>query len=355
MKKSKLATPLLRWYHARKRSLPWRDQPQPYAVWVAEIMAQQTRLETMLPYYQRWMQQFPSVAALAAASEQQVLSAWEGLGYYSRARNLHKAARQLRATNGGQLPPRAAELRQLPGIGAYTAGAIASMAFGEDVPAVDGNAIRVLSRVFDVSEPVHSAAGQQRLWALAAEHLPRGRAAEYNQALMELGATLCSPRPKCDACPLAAHCLAKQRSTQLLRPVKRQAAALPVRFAAAAVVWQAGKVLLLQRPARGLLAGMWEFPSVALEDQTKAKSHLRTGLKAELGCVLKIGSLRGNFEHTYSHFHAQLSVYDCAVPEETPLRIQRPHKWLAPRSLGRVPMGKLDRGVALALLERKDG
>ncbi len=320
-------------------------------MWVAEIMAQQTRLDTMLPYYQRWLQKFPTVHALAAASEQQVLNAWEGLGYYSRARNLHKAARQLVATAGGRLPSRAAELRGLPGVGAYTAGAIASMVFGENVPAVDGNAIRVLSRVFDLEAPVHTAAGQQRFWALAAEHLPSGKAADYNQALMDLGATLCSPRPKCEACPLATQCLAKQRGTQLLRPVKRRAAALPVRYAVAAVVWQAGKVLVLQRPARGLLAGMWEFPSVQLEDGAKMKARLRAGLKAELGAGLSLGKLRGNFEHTYSHFHAQLSVYDCRVPVETHLTLPRAHKWLAPRCLGRLPMGKLDRSVANALLE----
>ncbi|MCW5875203.1 MAG: A/G-specific adenine glycosylase [Anaerolineales bacterium] len=350
--KAKIAPPLLRWYRARKRSLPWRDQPEPYAVWVAEIMAQQTRLDTMLPYYQRWMLTFPTVQALAAASEQQVLNAWEGLGYYSRARNLHKAARQLSAEAGGQLPRSAAELRKLPGVGVYTAGAIASMAFGEDVPAVDGNAIRVLSRMFDVEEPVHTSAGQQRFWALAAEQLPPGAAADYNQALMELGATLCSPRPKCVECPLAAHCLARQRGTQLLRPVKQRAAALPVRYSAAAVVWHGGKVLVVQRPARGLLAGMWEFPNVALAENARAKAHLRAGLNAELGTALRIGAGRGEYEHTYSHFRAQLRVYDCDVLLDTALTTSRPHKWLMPRSLSRLPMGKLDRSVANDLIER---
>ncbi|QYK51416.1 MAG: A/G-specific adenine glycosylase [Anaerolineales bacterium] len=351
--KAHIAKPLLRWYHARRRSLPWREQPEPYAVWVAEIMAQQTRLETMLPYYQRWMRRFPTVQALAAAREQQVLNAWEGLGYYSRARNLHKAARQLVAEAGGHLPRSAAELRALPGVGAYTAGAIASLAFGEDVPAVDGNAVRVLSRLFDVEEPVQTAAGQQRLWALAAEHLPAGQAAEYNQALMDLGATLCSPRPKCAECSLRAQCLAYERGTQLLRPVKQRPAELPVRQYAAAVLWQGGKVLVLQRPPRGLLAGMWEFPNVLLQD-TAAKAQLKRGLQTELGAQVKVGPALGEFEQTYSHFRAELRVYDCQLMSELN-KPARPHKWLAPRSLGRLPMGKLDRSVADRLQERHAG
>ncbi len=351
--RTQIAKPLLRWYHARRRSLPWREQPEPYAVWVAEIMAQQTRLETMLPYYQRWMRTFPTVQALAAAREQQVLNAWEGLGYYSRARNLHKAARQLVAEAGGRMPRSAGELRKLPGVGAYTAGAIASLAFGEDVPAVDGNAVRVLSRLFDVEEPVHTAAGQQRLWALAAEHLPAGQAAEYNQALMDLGATLCSPRPRCAECPLQAQCLARARSTQLLRPVKRRAAQLPVRHYAAAVLWQGGKVLVLQRPARGLLAGMWEFPNVLMQGGP-AKTELRRALRTELGAQVKVGLPLGEFEHTYSHFQAHLRVYDCEMLT-APNKLARPHKWLAPRSLGRLPMGKLDRSVADRLQERHAG
>ena len=351
--KTQIAKPLLRWYHARKRSLPWREQPEPYAVWVAEIMAQQTRLETMLPYYQLWMLTFPTVQALAAAREQQVLNAWEGLGYYSRARNLHKAARQLVAEAGGRMPRTAALLRSLPGVGAYTAGAIASLAFGEDVPAVDGNAVRVLSRLFDVEEPVHTAAGQQRLWALAAEHLPTGQAAEYNQALMDLGATLCSPRPKCAECPLHARCLAYARGTQLLRPVKRRATELPVRHYAAAVLWQGSRVLVLQRPLRGLLAGMWEFPNVLVQSGA-AKARLRHALRTELGVQVKVGMPLGDFEHTYSHFRAELRVYDCEMVT-APSKLARPHKWLAPRSLGRLPMGKLDRRVADRLQERDAG
>ncbi|UYN90545.1 MAG: A/G-specific adenine glycosylase [Anaerolineales bacterium] len=352
--KSQIAKPLLRWYHARKRSLPWRERPEPYAVWVAEIMAQQTRLETMLPYYQRWMRMFPSVQALAAAREQQVLNAWEGLGYYSRARNLHKAARHLVAEASGRIPRSAAGLRQLPGIGAYTAGAIASLAFGEDVPAVDGNAVRVLSRLFDVEEPVHTAAGQQRLWALAAKHLPAGQAAEYNQAMMDLGATLCSPRPKCSECPLQAQCLANARGTQLLRPVKRRGAQLPVRHYAAALLWQGGKVLVLQRPARGLLAGMWEFPNVQVEQAGRAKTQLRSALLRELSVKVDAGGLHVELEHTYSHFQARLRVYDCGLVSNE-ITTDRPYKWLAPRSLSRLPMGKLDRGVADSLQGRHAG
>jgi A/G-specific adenine glycosylase len=192
--KSKIAKNLLRWYGSRRRSLPWRDNPKPYPVWVAEIMAQQTRLESMLPYYKRWMKRLPNVKALAAAKERDVLSLWEGLGYYTRARNLRKAAQVIVKEHAGRVPADFEALGNLPGIGPYTAGAIASLAFGLDRPAVDGNAIRVLARVFDVGLPAESGPAKKLFWQLAAEHLPRGQAAEYKsvrRAALNVALALC--------------------------------------------------------------------------------------------------------------------------------------------------------------------
>src|SRR5689334_5898798 len=182
---TELASRLLTWFHAHGRTLPWRKHPDPYAIWVSEIMLQQTRVETVIPYFEKWMKSFQTIRALAKADQQDVLNAWEGLGYYSRARNLHKAAKMVAEKFNGELPRDLNDLRNLPGIGRYTVGAIASMAFGMDEPTLDGNLRRVFSRIYDVSEFADSPVGEKILWELAAENLPKGQAGDYNQALMD--------------------------------------------------------------------------------------------------------------------------------------------------------------------------
>ena len=253
-KKRSLTNKLLDWYRANKRSMPWRDHPDPYAVWVSEIMLQQTRVDTVVPYYQRWMKRFPTIAKLAAASQQDVLNLWEGLGYYSRARNLHKAAQLVFAEYGGELPGDVAALRKLPGIGRYTAGAIASLGFGLDAAVVDGNIKRVLARIFNVEDAVDASVGERRIWALAEEYLPSGEAGDYNQALMELGAMVCVPRnPKCNICPVNTICEANKLGLQSERPVTKPKANVPHYIVAAAVMVKRGRVFLAQRPQDGLL------------------------------------------------------------------------------------------------------
>lgn len=348
---SPIANKLLKWYAGRKRSLPWRARPEPYAVWVAEIMAQQTRLETMLPYYERWMKRFPTARVLAAASEQEVLALWEGLGYYSRARNLHRAAQLVVEQHDGRLPADVAALRRLPGIGPYSAGAIASLAFGLDEAAVDGNAMRVLSRVFNVDQPVDTSSGKARIWALAREHLPTGRAADYNQALMDLGASLCAPQnPDCEKCPIRSHCAARRLGIQAKRPVRKAAREAPLRRFAAAVIRRRGRVLIRQRPARGLLAGMWEFPSVELRGRARPQAALRGALEEALGIPLELGEHMDDFQHTYSHFRAQLQVYDARVAEKgARVRADAATRWVPVPNLEDYPMGKLDRQIATRL------
>ncbi|MBK9208134.1 MAG: A/G-specific adenine glycosylase [Anaerolineales bacterium] len=254
---------LLDWYHQHGRtSMPWRNHPDPYAVWVSEIMLQQTRVETVIPYFEKWMNLFPSVNALANSSEQDILNAWEGLGYYSRARNLHKAAKIVASKFNGELPRDLTELRSLPGIGRYTVGAIASMAFGMDEPTLDGNLRRVFYRLFDVDIFADSPAGEKILWDLAAQNLPKGQAGDYNQALMDLGSMICTPKnPRCLLCPLMKICEARQHGTQELLPVLKPKKVVPQYVHAAAVIVQRGRVLLAQRPLDGLLGGMWEFPN----------------------------------------------------------------------------------------------
>ena len=226
---------LLDWYSIHARQLPWRTlpfdfqgdnfqslgiKPDPYRVWVSEIMLQQTRVETILPYFQNWLNHFPTLDTLAKASEQEVLSVWEGLGYYSRARNFHKAAQKVIHEYDGQIPSKRQVLEKLPGIGRYTAAAISSIAFGEDEPALDGNIRRVLARFFNMQMPTHSPAGEKELWNLAAAQLPSGRAGDYNQAIMDLGATICTPRgPLCDRCPLRGLCQAERLGLQKELPI----------------------------------------------------------------------------------------------------------------------------------------
>jgi len=269
MGKTKAAAPkpktirqkLLAAYDAGNRSLPWRGETDPYRIWVSEVMLQQTRVETVVPYYRRWVERFPNLRALAEAEEDEVLRAWQGLGYYARARRLHEGARVVRERFGGELPRNSEALRELPGIGDYTAGAVASIAFGEAAPAVDGNVRRVLCRLYDLPSPT-----QSELRGLAAGLVDPARPGDFNQALMELGALVCLPRiPRCSDCPLTAECLARARSTVGQRPAQRKRKAPGERDVAVAVVVlreEAGEphVLLRKRPGGGLLAGMWEFP-----------------------------------------------------------------------------------------------
>lgn len=340
--KPRLASQLLIWYHNQKRTLPWRDHPDPYAVWVSEIMLQQTRVDTVIPYFEKWMKLFPTVKALAAASEQDVLNAWEGLGYYSRARNLHKAAKMVAEKFNGELPRNLDDLRSLPGIGRYTVGAIASMAFGMDEATLDGNLRRVFSRLYDVEEFADSPAGDTLLWELAAQNLPKGQAGDYNQALMDLGATICLPKnPRCLLCPLMELCKAREHGTQEFRPVLKPKKAVPSYVHAAVVIVERGRVLLSQRPAEGLLAGMWEFPNARIDgDPAKA---LVKALESATRIKVKRGAGLSVVEHAYSHFRVTVHPFLCekvSIPKEKNL------KWVKLSELEDYPMGKVDRRIA---------
>jgi A/G-specific adenine glycosylase len=351
---SSIGEKLLSWYELNRRDLPWRRQPSPYAVWVSEIMLQQTRVETVIPYFQRWMARFPSVKALAQASLQNVLSTWEGLGYYSRARNLHKAAQIIVDQYGGSLPEDPQALRGLPGIGRYTAGAIASIAFGRDAPALDGNIRRVLARLFNMSEPARSAAGERRLWALASEHLPPGRAGDFNQALMDLGAILCTPRaPDCQHCPLSTDCAAYQLGLQEQLPVTASKAATPHHTVTAAVIQRDGRVLITQRPANGLLGSLWEFPGGKVQPGENLAACLQREIKEELEADILVGDPLGEYRHAYTHFRVTLHAFLCQLSDGSlPRAVQvQDLRWVKIEELADYPMGKIDRQIARKLSE----
>jgi len=271
---------LVAWFHANKRDLPWRRDPSPYAVLVSEFMLQQTRVETVIPYFETWMRRFPTLASVAAAPLEEVYSVWQGLGYYRRARNLHRCAQVLRDSYNGVIPGEPQALRELPGVGPYTSGAIASIAFQCPVPAIDGNVIRVVSRVAEIATPVNQAGAQREIHDFAARLVAIGDPSSTNQAIMELGATVCTPRnPSCATCPLGAICRARASDRVYELPVAAtKARARLVEMCAIIVGTTEGSVLLAQREADGLLGGLWEPPMLEVRGGADVGATLRRAL-----------------------------------------------------------------------------
>lgn len=342
---------LLIWYHQNARDLPWRQTNEPYAIWVSEVMLQQTRVKTVLPYYRRWMEQFPTIKSLAEAEIDHVLSLWEGLGYYRRAHNLHQTARYVVKNLNGRLPVNIGELRQLPGIGPYIAAAIAALAFNQDVIALDGNLRRVLSRLMDLDLDPRTPEGERRVRTWALDRLPRGRASDFNQALMDLGALICTPKsPSCEDCPLKTQCESYATGTQALRPLRSPKSPIPHREVAAGVLLREGKVLIGRRPQTGLLAGLWEFPGGTKESGETLAQCLQREWQEELGVSVKIDRFLGNFKHAYTHFRVTVSAYLCQLRDGEPEALEHTEiVWVPLQSLSDYPMGKIDRMIAQML------
>ncbi len=343
---------LLRWYDANKRDLPWRRTDDPYAIWISETMLQQTRVETVIPYYERFLARFPDARALASADVEEVYGLWAGLGYYSRARNLHAAARQVVERHGGELPNDAEGLRGLPGIGRYTAGAVASIAFDRREPVVDGNVVRVLARLHDIREDVRGTAVVTRLWQEAGRLADGARPGDLNQALMELGATVCTPRaPRCLACPLVRHCEAHAAGDPEGLPIKaKKAKPVPMR-AAAAWLPRRGSVLAVRRPEGGLLGGLWELPGGELEDGEAPEAGLRRQLRERVGLDVDGAECVGSVEHVFTHRRLELHVFRCRAPQgRVRRRYFEAHRWLAPDALSELACGAVTH-KALALLD----
>jgi len=326
---------LLDWYDAHKREMPWRGHPDPYAVWVSEIMLQQTQVETVRGYFARFVAAFPTVAALAAAPQQDVLKAWEGLGYYTRARNLRKAAQAVVA-QGGRLPRSVAGWAGLPGVGPYTAAAIASICFGARAPVVDGNVIRVFARFLGWGDDFRKPAGRRRLAAWLQPHIEASRRpGDFNQAMMDLGATLCTPRaPACAACPLRRACVARREGRQADLPAKPAKKKVPTRIAVAALVRDAaGHVLFTQRTEEGLLSGLWELPNMAVARTPTRRAALRA-LSRQTGLSAIRAEPLGTVTHLFSHFKLLLHVYSVPAYEGAPdPRRQPPARFAVPPEL----------------------
>jgi len=276
-------------------------------------MLQQTQVQTVIPYYERWIKTFPSLRAFASAPLNKVLKQWEGLGYYSRARNFHALAKAVMKQHRGKLPSTFDELKALPGIGRYTAGAILSIAFNKDYPVLDGNVMRVLARYFCIRDDITRPDTQKELWRLAESLIPSGEAGNYNQALMELGATICTPRsPQCPKCPVRKNCKARVLGLQNDLPLKKKKRPTPHFHIGAGVIWHKGKILSSQRPLKGLLGGMWEFPGGKQESGESLSETVHREIKEEMGIHVKVGRKLARVDHAYSHFKITLHAHDCA-------------------------------------------
>jgi len=330
---------LLEWYDRNKRDLPWRRTRDAYAIWLSEVMLQQTQVATVIPYWGRFLERFPTVEALAAAPLPDVLAGWRGLGYYSRARNLHRAAQEVVARYGGRLPSTAEALRTLPGFGRYTAGAVASIAFGEPTPLVDGNVARVLSRLFEVEGLPGDKAREARLWELAGALVQGERPGDFNQALMEHGATTCRPEsPLCLLCPVREDCLAfRHGRVDELPPAKVRAA--PRRLTLAVAVWpHQGRLLLARRAEKGLFGGLWELPAAEVEADTldaDAATKLAEALGTGLTFQAPLGTVRRQLTHRALTLRL-LHVTGRKRPKEAPAF--RELRWCTPEEAGALGM-----------------
>lgn len=348
---------LARWFEGRARDLPWRRGVDAYRTWISEIMLQQTRVDQAIPYYERFLGSFPDVHALAAADLDEVLLNWEGLGYYTRARNVHRAAKCIVADHGGALPTTYSGLKALPGIGDYTASAIGSLAFGLPEAVLDGNVIRVLARFDGLEEDVGRSPVRRSLRQRAQDLLDNQRPGEHNEAMMELGAVVCTPRsPSCGECPLSAGCVAFSEGRPESYPVKAQKKPVPeVPVAVAVIVSKDGRLLIQRRPEDGLLGGLWEFPGGKIEEGETAAEACRREVNEELGIEIDPIHAITTIRHAYSHFKIVLSAWQCRLASGVPASSNgQPWKWVTVAELNDYAFPRANRRL-IDLLKGKAG
>lgn len=352
MAKQNLATKLLCWFDDLKVQLPWRGSRDPYRIWLSEIMLQQTRIAAVEAYYERFLNRFPTLETLAAASLDEVLKVWEGLGYYSRARNLHRFAQIVTKEHQGKIPNSAEALQQLPGIGRYTAAAIASIAFDERVAVLDGNVMRVLSRLMDFDEDITELRAQTKLWQRAESLLPKRRVGDYNQALMDLGRLICTPRnPNCKACPLQSHCLAFANGTTTQRPNKKaKPERKQVNVAVAVIRNSQGQLLLMQRPANGLLGGLWTLPGGFCEESESLTDALQRIVQKILNLKIRVREQMVSATQDLTHLRMIVRAFKCEIisgkPKANGVEV---FAWVSDAELDDYSFGKADRAIVEAL------
>jgi A/G-specific adenine glycosylase len=348
-----LAKRLLDWFTRNRRDLPWRRDRDPYRIWVSEVMLQQTQAATVVPYFERFLQAFPTLTDLAAADEQDVLRLWEGLGYYRRARDLLRTARLLAATKGGRFPDDPAALHGLPGLGRYTRNAVLSQAFDQRLPILEANSVRVLTRLFGRTGDPRRGPEQRWLWAAAEALLPSRRAGDFNQALMELGALVCTPTsPRCGDCPLAKDCIARRLGLQAVIPMRVPPAEPTLVREAAVIVRRGEQVLLLQRPPDGRWASLWEFPHGPLVEGEAPDGAAARLLRELTGLQARLGSELITLRHGVTRFRITLVCFEAEyLSGEFRSAFYRQAVWLTPAELGAYPVSSPQRRLAKVLTD----
>ncbi len=350
---------LMEWFDQARRAMPWRRRPTPYRVWISEIMLQQTQVETVRPYFLRFTRQFPTIAALAEADTEDVLKAWEGLGYYARARNLHRAAQTVMADHDGRLPTTAGELKRLPGIGDYTAAAVSSICFHEPVPVVDGNVLRVFTRFWGIESDIARPRTKRELAERLCSCVDRRRPGDFNQAAMELGALVCRPyNPDCRQCPLRRTCAARKTGRTADLPVKSRRPSIPHYDVAVGVVRKDGRILVARRKETQMLGGLWEFPGGKRKGDEPLEKTVRREVREEAGIVVSVGDLLRTVEHAYSHFRITLHAFECRLVTGQPHPLQSAEvRWTPASCLQELPFPAANREIIRMLLthREKDG
>jgi A/G-specific adenine glycosylase len=346
---------LLAWSPGRRETLPWRRAKDPYRILVSEIMLQQTQVATVVPYYHRFLREFPTLRSLASASLEKVLKVWEGLGYYARARNLHRLARELEKNDHGRFPTTYDAWRRLPGIGDYTAGAMASFAFGQEVPALDGNVIRVITRLFGIKKDPSRSQVRKELRGLAQHLIPSGKSRGMNLALMDLGATVCLPKePRCGECPVKGNCIAFKAGNQRELPLRSKRKPIPSIEAVIGVISKNGRVLIAKRPAKGLLGGLWEFPGGKPEPGESLTGALEREIREEVGIKVAVKKPFIVVRHAYSHFKVRLHAFSCDYLSGTPKPLGCDDlKWVPLPRLENHPFPKANQVIISRLLAKK--
>ena len=347
---------LLQWYEMNGRDLPWRKTRNPYRIWISEIMLQQTQVSRVKEYYERFLAAFPDIEVLARSPLSKVLKMWEGLGYYSRARNLHQAAKIIANEDHAQFPQTISEFSSLPGVGPYTAAAVMSIAFNQPYPVIDGNVKRVLCRLLGVKQNLGEKRTEADLTHIATTLLPRRRAGAFNQALMELGALVCRPiGPKCTDCCLKSLCFAQTLPDPTILPLKARKTPIPHYDVTAGVIWKGSRVLLAQRFPRGLLGGLWEFPGGKKEGSETLEECLCREIKEELGIDVRIIEPIASIKHAYSHFRITLHGFHCKYGKGSVRSIEcADWKWVLPSEISSYALPRADRKL-LEVWERKGG
>ena len=342
MNTKRIRKQLISWYHAHRRSLPWRETTDPYAIWVSEVMLQQTQVATMIPYYHRFLDRFPSVHDLARAELEQVLKRWEGLGYYSRARHLHRAARIVVSDHDGRVPSDPGVFRALPGVGDYIQAAVLSIAFNKVLPVIDGNVKRVLSRLLEMDTPVNQNGSHKQFLEPARQLISPQNPSAFNQAMMELGALICRPKnPDCSNCPLVDLCQANANRTTADYPKRIAVKKVPHRHLIYGVILKRGKMLVVKRPENGFLGGLWEFPSIATDNRKTVVREIEKEMVSATGLTVVVDRKLTRIRHAYTHFTLSATVYLC---QHTGGRVRRgntaAHRWVSLRSLMKLPTHK---------------